>query len=143
MLKVSRFYRTSLVCCPQNYVFFDYTTKFSSKSKVGIFVKTKINNYLCPPEYPQFIISLDTKKTYSVFNSTQPNAPKGFWRKVCNFYIEGFKSMTVGKSLWVLILIKLFVIFAVLKLFFFPDILSTQYDSDTDRANAVLMHLTK
>lgn len=51
--------------------------------------------------------------------------------------------MTIGKSLWVLILIKLFVIFAILKLFFFPDILSTNYDNDADRANAVLMHLTK
>lgn len=65
------------------------------------------------------------------------------WRKVWDLYYEGFKSMTIGKSLWVLILIKLFVIFAVLKLFFFPNILSTQYDNDADRADAVLMHMTK
>lgn len=31
--------------------------------------------------------------------------------------------MTIGKTLWALILIKLFIIFAILKVFFFPDIL--------------------
>ena len=50
--------------------------------------------------------------------------------------------MTVGRSLWVLILIKLFVLFAVLKLFFFPDLLATRYDNDTDRAAAVRNNLT-
>ncbi len=29
--------------------------------------------------------------------------------------------MTLGKTLWAVILIKLFIIFAVLKLFFFPN----------------------
>ena len=33
--------------------------------------------------------------------------------------------MTLGKKLWAIIIIKLFIIFAVLKLFFFPDFLST------------------
>ncbi len=65
------------------------------------------------------------------------------WHGIWRFYIDGFKSMTIGKSLWVLILIKLFVIFAVLKLFFFPDILSSRYDNDSDRADAVRTHLTK
>lgn len=45
--------------------------------------------------------------------------------------------MTVGRKLWALILIKLAVIFLVLKLFFFPDILERDYDSDDARANAV------
>ena len=37
------------------------------------------------------------------------------------FYADGFRSMTVGRKLWVIIIIKLIVIFGVLKLFFFPD----------------------
>ena len=37
---------------------------------------------------------------------------------------------------------KLVVFFAVLKLFFFPDILSTRYDSDDARAEAVREALT-
>ena len=52
-------------------------------------------------------------------------------------YIEGFRSMTIGRSLWLLILIKLFIFFAILKLFFFPDILATDYDTDAERAGAV------
>lgn len=60
-----------------------------------------------------------------------------FPRRVFNFYAEGFRSMTIGKKLWAIIIIKLIVIFAVLKIFFFPDILSTRYDNDADRARAV------
>jgi hypothetical protein len=36
--------------------------------------------------------------------------------------------MTLGKTLWTIILIKLFIIFVVLKLFFFPDFLKTHAD---------------
>ena len=43
--------------------------------------------------------------------------------RVWNFYIDGFKSMTIGKTLWLIILIKLFLIFFILKLFFFPNFL--------------------
>ena len=52
-------------------------------------------------------------------------------------YADGFRSMTVGKKLWLLILIKLFIIFFIFKLFFFPDILKRDYDNDTARAEAV------
>lgn len=47
----------------------------------------------------------------------------GFWYRVWDLYYDGFRSMTLGKTLWAIILIKLFVIFVVLKLFFFPDFL--------------------
>ena len=40
-----------------------------------------------------------------------------------DLYADGFRNMTLGKTLWAVILIKLFIIFAVLKLFFFPDFL--------------------
>lgn len=58
-------------------------------------------------------------------------------RKVFGFYADGFRSMTIGRKLWALIIIKLIIIFAVLKLFFFPDILGSGYDNDADRARAV------
>lgn len=57
--------------------------------------------------------------------------------KVVRFYADGFRNMTVGKKLWLLILIKLFIIFFIFKLFFFPDILKRDYDNDTERAEAV------
>ena len=36
-------------------------------------------------------------------------------------YYDGFRSMTLGRTLWTIIFIKLFIIFIVLKLFFFPN----------------------
>ncbi|MDR0865931.1 MAG: DUF4492 domain-containing protein [Candidatus Symbiothrix sp.] len=43
--------------------------------------------------------------------------------RIFRFYWEGFRGMTIGKTLWLIILIKLFIMFVVLKLFFFPDFL--------------------
>lgn len=44
--------------------------------------------------------------------------------KVYRFYYNGFKEMTLGRTLWLLIAIKLFIMFGVLKIFFFPNMLS-------------------
>ena len=63
-------------------------------------------------------------------------------RNVYTFYRDGFQRMTVGKRLWTIIAIKLFVMFAVLKIFFFPNYLNTQFDNDIDRANHVLDQIT-
>lgn len=41
--------------------------------------------------------------------------------RIYDLYYDGFKHMTLGKVLWTVILVKLFIMFAVLKLFFFPD----------------------
>ena len=51
-----------------------------------------------------------------------------FFSKVFRLYYDGFRSMTLGKTLWAIIFIKLFIIFAVLKVFFFPDFLKTHAD---------------
>jgi hypothetical protein len=61
---------------------------------------------------------------------------------VYSFYRDGFRSMTVGKRLWLIIAIKLFVMFAVLKTFYFPNYLNTQFDTDADRANHVIEQIT-
>ena len=50
-------------------------------------------------------------------------AKENFLSKVFHLYYDGFRSMTLGKTLWAIILIKLFIIFVVLKLFFFPNFL--------------------
>lgn len=59
------------------------------------------------------------------------------------FYYEGFKNMTVGKNLWLIILIKLFIIFFVLKLFFFPDILKKHFKTQQERSDYIINELTK
>lgn len=63
-------------------------------------------------------------------------------RKIVDFYVDGFKSMTVGRKLWAIILIKLGIMFLVFKLFFFPNILEENYDNDDDRARAVAEQLS-
>ena len=55
---------------------------------------------------------------------------KGFFYRVFDLYYDGFRHMTLGKTLWAIILIKLFVIFVVLKLFFFPDFLKQNAGED-------------
>jgi hypothetical protein len=64
-------------------------------------------------------------------------------KKIFFFYFDGFKNMTVGKKLWLIIGIKFLIFFVVLKLFFFPDILKTQFSNDKERANFVIHNLTQ
>ena len=63
-------------------------------------------------------------------------------QKVVHLYSDGFKTMTIGKTLWLIIAIKFFLFFIVLKLLFFQDTLQTQFSNDTDRAHFVLQNLT-
>lgn len=65
------------------------------------------------------------------------------FRKILDLYIDGFRSMTVGRQLWVLIIVKLVFMFAIMKLFFFPNLLERDYDTDTERAAAVRTALTE
>ena len=44
-----------------------------------------------------------------------------FFYRVYDLYYDGFRHMTLGKTLWAVIIVKLVVIFLVLKLFFFPN----------------------
>ena len=57
-------------------------------------------------------------------------AKENFLSKVFHLYYDGFRSMTLGKTLWAIILIKLFIIFVVLKLFFFPNFLKQHAGGD-------------
>lgn len=62
---------------------------------------------------------------------------RNVFSRVYNFYLSGFREMTVGRKLWIIIIIKVVILFGVFKLFFFPNLLQRDYDSDTERAKAV------
>lgn len=49
---------------------------------------------------------------------------------------------TWGKQAWMIILIKLFVMFVILKIFFFPNFLNTNFENDAQRGDHVLENLT-
>lgn len=62
--------------------------------------------------------------------------------KILQFYIDGFRNMKVGKSLWLIIAIKFVIFFVIIKTLFFPDFLKENFSNDTQRANYVLQTLT-
>lgn len=62
---------------------------------------------------------------------------------VYTFYRDGFKGMVLGKKLWKIILIKLFVMFVILKLFFFPNFLNTKFETDEEKGDYVLEQITR
>ncbi len=59
------------------------------------------------------------------------------FQKLFVFYRDGFSSMTVGKTLWLIIIIKLFIMFIVLKIFFFPNFLNSNFDTEEEKATHV------
>ena len=56
---------------------------------------------------------------------------------VFRFYHEGFRGMKLGKTLWLVILIKLFIMFFILRMFFFPNFLNTKFNSREQKADYV------
>ena len=61
--------------------------------------------------------------------------------RVVSFYVDGFRSMGLGKTLWKIILLKIILFVAILKLFF-PDYLQTNFSTDQQRADHVLANIT-
>jgi len=51
--------------------------------------------------------------------------------------VDGFRQMTVGRKLWLIIIIKLLILLFVLRLFFFPDFLKSRFNTDKDRGDYV------
>ncbi len=51
--------------------------------------------------------------------------------------------MRLGKKLWLIVAVKLFVLYVVIKLLFFPDVMQEQFSNDTQRSDFVLRQLTQ
>lgn len=62
---------------------------------------------------------------------------KGFWARALDLYVDGFRSMTLGKTLWLIIGIKLFIFFVIIKILFFPNFLSSKSETDEGKAQYV------
>lgn len=64
--------------------------------------------------------------------------------RVWSFYFSGFRNMSNwSRQVWIIILVKLFIMFVILKIFFFPNFLKTNFDNDAQRSEHVLEVLTK
>ena len=74
--------------------------------------------------------------------SENPVKNQGFWSRAFHLYYDGFRSMTVGKTLWLIIGIKLFIFFVIIKMLFFPDFLGPKCDNDQEKTEYVRHQLT-
>jgi len=68
---------------------------------------------------------------------------QGLFGNVYRMYRDGFANMRLGRTLWLIILLKLFILFCILKPFFFPDILQTRFHSNDERAAFVFAQLSE
>ena len=62
-------------------------------------------------------------------------------KSIYAFYLDGFKSMTIGKTLWKIIFIKLLVILVFLKFFVHDKSLKTEYKTVEEKSQFVYENL--
>ncbi|MGN8801983.1 DUF4492 domain-containing protein [Segatella copri] len=79
---------------------------------------------------------MQKKKDKNLMKTDVKPMKEGLLSRIFHLYYDGFRTMTLGKTLWAVILIKLAIIFLVLKLFFFPDFINTN-SKNGDKAGFV------
>lgn len=68
---------------------------------------------------------MQKKKDKKLMKTDVKLMKEGLLSRIFHLYYDGFRTMTLGKTLWAVILIKLAIIFLVLKLFFFPNYINS------------------
>lgn len=63
--------------------------------------------------------------------------------KIYYFYLDGFKNMKIGKTLWKIIFIKLAVIFILLNYFIHDKSINTEYKTFKNKSDFVYQNLIK
>lgn len=67
----------------------------------------------------------------------------GAFKNIYFFYRDGFARMDrLGRMLWLIILLKLLIMFLVLRVFFFRDYLSERFDDEEQKTQYVVRVLT-
>ncbi len=65
-------------------------------------------------------------------------------KKIIQFYLDGFTNLPDwGRSIWFIILLKLFIMFFIFKIFFFQNKLKKEYNTDSERAEHVIQQLVQ
>ena len=68
---------------------------------------------------------MQKKKDKNLMKTDVNPMKQGLLSRIFHLYYDGFRTMTLGRTLWTIILIKLAIIFLVLKLFFFPNYINS------------------
>ena len=79
---------------------------------------------------------MQKKKDKNLMKTDVKPMKQGLLSRIFHLYYDGFRTMTLGKTLWTIILIKLAIIFLVLKLFFFPNYINSN-TKNGDKASFV------
>lgn len=58
-------------------------------------------------------------------------------QRVYYFYVDGFRAMTLGRTLWAIIAIKVVIFFVIVRFIFFPNFLASKADTDEQKADYV------
>ena len=66
-----------------------------------------------------------------------------FLSNVFYLYYDGFRNMTLGKSLWLVIILKLLIIFGFLKIFIYDKSLKTNFQTQEEKSEFVSKNLTE
>lgn len=62
-------------------------------------------------------------------------------KNVFFFYLDGFRDMKVGKSLWKIIIIKLLIILVILNYFVYDKSIKTEFKTQDEKSNFVYQNL--
>ncbi|MGB5918115.1 DUF4492 domain-containing protein [Arcobacter sp.] len=63
--------------------------------------------------------------------------------KFFKFYIDGFKNLTIGKTLWKIIIIKVIIIVTLLNLYIYDKSINSEYKTTKEKINFVYKNITK
>lgn len=87
---------------------------------------------------------MSNESTKSVEGATETIERRGnnFFSRVYYFYLDGIRSMTLGRTLWAIVLIKLFIMFAILRVFFFPRHMG-ELKTQEEKADYVIEQLSE
>lgn len=65
------------------------------------------------------------------------------FKRIIRFYSEGFKGQSrVSRRLWLIIFIKLFIMFAILRVFLFKDYLDSKDMNKEEKSQYIIENLT-
>lgn len=84
---------------------------------------------------------MNLKNILRIFAGVIHENMKKILTTIYKFYADGFRNMTWGRQLWWIILLKVFILFAILRLFFFKPVLAGK--SEAEKIEHISVELTK
>ncbi|QDF28842.1 DUF4492 domain-containing protein [Halarcobacter anaerophilus] len=64
-------------------------------------------------------------------------------KQIINLYVDGFKNLTLGKTLWKIIILKLLIIFTFLNYYIYDKSIKSEYQTETEKIDFVYKNITK